>query len=233
MPDRQSYGAKFYTPPPPTPEKTLLGVGGVYKRGGAYKIPAAGASKYTPPPLPPKIPFWPKMGEGGGGAYIIFPWKSPIALAGPFRSSTWNECYTNESRHNNRRVDGDQFLCFRGRYDRQGTLVIRIAAITLASDLVITVAQSHPKHCKEWGCWDAASLRERKMSLEFFRLKFFREPHLRTQMPGCPDQSRGTSKSRDIPASGSLGVPEISWCVGYQYLNCETKPARLANLADF
>ena len=23
------YGAKFYTPPPPTPENTLLGVGGV------------------------------------------------------------------------------------------------------------------------------------------------------------------------------------------------------------
>ena len=45
------YGAKFYTPPPPDPENTLLGVGGgVIKEGGAYKILPRGASEYTPPP---------------------------------------------------------------------------------------------------------------------------------------------------------------------------------------
>ena len=30
---QEEYGAKLYTPHPPTPENTLLGVGGVYKRG--------------------------------------------------------------------------------------------------------------------------------------------------------------------------------------------------------
>ena len=28
------YGAEFYTPPPPTPESALLGVGGGYDTGG-------------------------------------------------------------------------------------------------------------------------------------------------------------------------------------------------------
>ena len=60
--------------PPPTPESTLLGVGGRIelknKRGGAYKIPAAGGFKiYTPPPLSLKMPSGPKWGEGGGGVY--------------------------------------------------------------------------------------------------------------------------------------------------------------------
>ena len=42
-------GAKFYTPPPPTPGKTLLGVGGRIKEGGWFKIPAAGGFQiYTP-----------------------------------------------------------------------------------------------------------------------------------------------------------------------------------------
>ena len=48
-----SYRAEFYTPPPPTPENTLLGVGGRIK-GGGYKNPAAGGFKiHTPPPPPP------------------------------------------------------------------------------------------------------------------------------------------------------------------------------------
>ena len=50
-------------------ENTLLGVGGVYikRRGGAYKIPAAwGLKIYTPTPLPWKMPFGHKWGEGGG-----------------------------------------------------------------------------------------------------------------------------------------------------------------------
>ena len=49
-----------------------------------------------------------------------------------------------ESQCNERRVYKDQILCFRGRYDRQQTLVIRIAAITLASDSVITLARFRP-----------------------------------------------------------------------------------------
>ena len=49
-----------------------------------------------------------------------------------------------ESWHNERRVCENSFLCFRGRYDRQRTLAIRIAAITLASDSVITIARFHP-----------------------------------------------------------------------------------------
>ena len=54
----------------PTPENTLLGVGGC-ERGGAYKNPAAGGFKiYTPLPL--KNAFCSKMpGERGG--YTIFP----------------------------------------------------------------------------------------------------------------------------------------------------------------
>ena len=54
---------------PPTPENTLLGVGGAYKkRGGGYKIPAAGASKCTPPPppVPETNALWAKNAEGGG-----------------------------------------------------------------------------------------------------------------------------------------------------------------------
>ena len=35
-------------------------------------------------------------------------------------------------------------MCFRVRYDRQRTLAIRIAAITLASDSAITLAQFRP-----------------------------------------------------------------------------------------
>ena len=69
----------------------------------------------------------------------------------PFRSSTWNECQTNERQlhdsslqHNERRVCEDEFLCFGGRYDRQRTLAIRIAAITLASDSAITMARFRP-----------------------------------------------------------------------------------------
>ena len=46
--------------------------------------------------------------------------------------------------HNERRVYEDQILCFGGRYDRQRTLVIRIAAITLASDSAITIARFRP-----------------------------------------------------------------------------------------
>ena len=35
-----------------------------------------GHRNVSDPPLPPKVPFWPKWGRGGG-AYIIFPWVRP------------------------------------------------------------------------------------------------------------------------------------------------------------
>ena len=56
---------------PPTPEKTLLGVG-VYKKGGRIKFLPRGASKYTPPPPSPENALRPEMGVGG--SYIISPW---------------------------------------------------------------------------------------------------------------------------------------------------------------
>ena len=47
-----------------------------------------------------------------------------------------------ESQRNERRVYEDQILCFfGGRYDHQRTLVIRIAAISLASDSSTTIAR--------------------------------------------------------------------------------------------
>ena len=49
-----------------------------------------------------------------------------------------------ESQHSERRVYEDSFLCFGGRYDRQRTLAIRTAAITFASDSVITIARLRP-----------------------------------------------------------------------------------------
>ena len=68
----------------------------------------------------------------------------------PFRRSTWNENLhqrTAIARFESpvqRTVYQDQILCFRGRYDRQRTLVIRIAAMTLASDSAITLARFCP-----------------------------------------------------------------------------------------
>ena len=52
----------------------------------------------------------------------------------------WHECTAFESQHNESRVYEDYFLCFGGSYDCQRTLVIRIAAITLASDSAITIS---------------------------------------------------------------------------------------------
>ena len=46
-------GPNFTDPQPPTPENSLLGVGGLYKRGGVKEFLLRGASKYAPPsPLP-------------------------------------------------------------------------------------------------------------------------------------------------------------------------------------
>ena len=49
-----------------------------------------------------------------------------------------------ESQHNERKVSKDQCLWLGGKYDRQQTLVIRIAATTLASDSAITIARFRP-----------------------------------------------------------------------------------------
>ena len=49
-----------------------------------------------------------------------------------------------ESQRNERRVYEGQTVFFSGRYDRQRTLVIRIAAIILASDSAITLARFRP-----------------------------------------------------------------------------------------
>ena len=63
----------------------------------------------------------------------------------PFRRSTWNEYYTNgrqsrDSNHNatNAGSTRTKFYVFRVRYDRQLTLAIQIAEITLGGDSAIT-----------------------------------------------------------------------------------------------
>ena len=56
----------------------------------------------------------------------------------------WTPIARFESQHNECRVCQALFLCFRGRYDCQQTLAIRIAATTLTSDSAITVARSRP-----------------------------------------------------------------------------------------
>ena len=57
-------GQIFFSPPAPTPENTLLGVG-----GGGMKYLPQGVSKYTHP-SPPKNSFWPKEGGWGEGRGI-------------------------------------------------------------------------------------------------------------------------------------------------------------------
>ena len=49
-----------------------------------------------------------------------------------------------EPQRNELRAYEDQFQCFAGSYDRQRTLVIRIVAITLASDSAITITRNCP-----------------------------------------------------------------------------------------
>ena len=67
-------GPNFTHAHPPSPENTLLGVGGCIKGGGRTKFLPRGASKYTPPPPSTgKMPLWPEnRGEGGGGGVYNF-----------------------------------------------------------------------------------------------------------------------------------------------------------------
>ena len=109
--------------------------------------------------------------------------NSPVASAQRKRStlaacrSTWNKHYTNEcqSRDSNHSATNagstrTKFCVFREAYDRQRTLVIRIAAITLASDSAITLARFRPsKHGTFFGkLWFWASLAvDRVVAFEF------------------------------------------------------------------
>ena len=62
------------------------------------------------------------------------------------------------SQRNERRVYEDRIPGFRGRHDRQRTPVIRIAALTLASDSAITLAQFRPSKLGARYCQLGASL---------------------------------------------------------------------------
>ena len=59
-------GPNFIHAHPPSPENTLLGVGGI-------KFLPRGGSKYTPPPPSPENCLMARNG-GRGGGYIILPW---------------------------------------------------------------------------------------------------------------------------------------------------------------
>ena len=61
------WGPDFFRPHDPTPETTLLWVGGGYKRGGGgikFLLRRGGGSKYTPTPLPLQLPYGQNK-EGG------------------------------------------------------------------------------------------------------------------------------------------------------------------------
>ena len=62
---RRVTGPNFIPPPPPTPENTLLGVGGVLEKGGGgiNFLPRVASKKKHPHP---KMPFGQTWGEGGG-----------------------------------------------------------------------------------------------------------------------------------------------------------------------
>ena len=83
--------------------------------------------------------------------------QSPIASVQRRRSTLADHSTGPRSFHTNERHLGDsnhsatsarskrtKFCVFRGRYDRQRTLVIRIAATTLASDSALTLARFRP-----------------------------------------------------------------------------------------
>ena len=127
-----------------------------------------------------------------------------------FRSSTWNEDYTNErkSRNSNhsetkRRVSEDQILCFwggGGGYDRQRMPVIRITAIALASDSVITIARFRPNFgaevSKTWLRPSASSGKSRKTAFsrkDVSSSNFGRHKYSRSSFESDPCGSEGNS----------------------------------------
>ena len=89
------------------------------------------------------------MGRIANRQSLVFSERGQLSQA--ILQSTWNEDYTNErqSRDSNRSATNagstrTKFCVFGGRCDRQRTLVIRIAAITLTSDSAITIARFRP-----------------------------------------------------------------------------------------
>ena len=82
----EMWGQILYTPTPPTPENTLLGVGGCRKGGGRIKFLPRGASKYTPPSPSPEKCLLARNGGRGGGCIISLWTKLPEELPHPFRS---------------------------------------------------------------------------------------------------------------------------------------------------
>ena len=87
-------GPNSIHPTPPTPEYTLLGVGGrIEEGGGGNKIPAAGGFKIYPP-HPEKCPLGQKLGEGAGFVYNISPglFASFMVILVKFAASSNPEC---------------------------------------------------------------------------------------------------------------------------------------------
>ena len=83
-------GGEFYIPPP-TPQNTLLGVGGGIKEGGCIKflLWGGGVRHIHPPPLPLNNAFWPKWGEGPGGLAREIGTICPFGVFSPVLLHFW------------------------------------------------------------------------------------------------------------------------------------------------
>ena len=85
------------------------------------------------------------MGQIANRQSLVFSEHGQLSQAIPqFRVERILPIARFESQRNERRVYGDQFLCLWGGYDCRRTLVLQIAAITLASDSAITIARFRP-----------------------------------------------------------------------------------------
>ena len=109
--------------------------------------------------LRPK-PSKPWMGKIANRQSLAFSERCRLSKAIPQfhverMSNEWTPIARFKSQHNKRKVSGDQSLCFGGWYDRQRTLVIRIAAITLASDSAITIALFRPSKLETLSYFDS------------------------------------------------------------------------------
>ena len=119
----------------------------------------------------------------------------------PFRSSTWNGYYTNESqsRDSNRSATNagstrTKSCVFRGRYNRQPMLLIQIAATTLASDSAMTIARFHPSK--------GVILSSNCAHMEVFKPSFCR---LRVLLHSCAWSSRAAYAM----TADTLGCPSV------------------------
>ena len=114
-----------------------------------------------------------------------------------------------ESQCNGRRVYEDQFCVFRGRYDRNRTLVIRIAALILASASAITLARFRPSKGAKFGAKFGTKICKKKSGN--FRSATFSDP---TRCGSGPKgrleggDRRGVARGKGPPlAMGGLGGP--------------------------